>query len=236
MMAIASALEQNTSLERLDLSHCDIDDDGIQKLTHSLKSNSSLKYLNLEGNYISSNGVYSLIRCVYDTSSMHSLWASNHSIRAFYGQWHKIYSASLPDTLANRQLVCQLGEILATCNRRYSTPLSTARSSSVYSNASSKHVSLPYKLSTRIAACKILRHYVKEETNHMEYWETVEGMEEKLIPNVLQWLVRHGDVGVIYGVVRDMPWMLEKKVDKKTSASYNNNTVEEEAPALLVEA
>lgn len=69
----------------------------------------------------------------------------------------------------------------------------------------------------------------------MEYWETVEGMEEKLIPNVLQWLVRHGDVGVIYGVVRDMPWMLEKKVDKKIS-SYNNNTVEEEAPALLVEA
>ena len=91
-MAIASALEQNSTLERLDLSHCDIDDDGIQKLANSLKSNNSaLQYLYLEGNYISSVGVCALLKCVYDTSSMGSLWGSNHSLRAFYGQ-RSLYS------------------------------------------------------------------------------------------------------------------------------------------------
>ncbi|KAL7537141.1 hypothetical protein ACHAXR_011557 [Thalassiosira sp. AJA248-18] len=205
VMAIASALEQNTSLERLDLSHCDIDDDGIRKLAHSLKSNKSLKYCNLEGNYISSSGVYSLLRCVYDTTSMQSLWESNHSLRAFYGQ-RSIYSLSFPETaIANRELVRQLGEILATCNRRYSTPNNFSASS--------------YKMSARIAACKILRHYVKEDS--LEYWECVEGMEEKLVPNVIGWLVRYGGVGVIYGVVRDMPWLLEKKADKKGSREGN---------------
>lgn len=39
-------------------------------------------------------------------------------------------------------------------------------------------------------------------------------MEERLVPNVVGWLVQYGEhVGVIYGVVRDMPWLLEKKAD-----------------------
>ena len=33
VMAISSALEQNISLDRLDLSYCEIDDRGIQKLS-----------------------------------------------------------------------------------------------------------------------------------------------------------------------------------------------------------
>ena len=94
-MAIASALEQNSSLERLDLSNCDIDDDGIRKLARSLRhpaaADSALTHLNLEGNYISSSGVCCLLKCVYDTTSMQSLWESNHVLRSFYGQ-RSVYS------------------------------------------------------------------------------------------------------------------------------------------------
>lgn len=214
-MAIASALEQNSSLERLDLSNCYIDDDGIQKLAHSLKSNSTLKYLNLEGNYISSAGIYSLLKCVYDTSSMQSLWESNHSLRAFYGQ-RSIYSPSFPETIFNRQLIQQLGEILATCNRRYTVPSCYNAVNNANPTPANGLNNSPPKIAARIAACKILRHYVKEET--LEYIECVEGMEEKLVPNVVGWLARHGDVAIIYGVVRDMPWLLEKKVDRKMTS------------------
>jgi len=203
VMAIASALEQNSSLEKLDLSYCDIDDDGIQRLTASLKSNTKLKYLYLEGNFISSVGIYALLKCVYDTSSMQNLWESNHSLKAFYSR-HYMYTPSFPETLANKSLVRHLGEILASYNRRYSMPGS---SSSRSLNTSAYKMSL-----ARIAACKILRHYLSE-TRRLEYWETVESMEEKLVPNVVGWLVRYGDVGVIYGVIRDMPWLLEKKTD-----------------------
>lgn len=91
VMAIASALEQNISLDRLDLCYCEIDDRGIQKLSTSLQSNRTLRFLNIEGNYLSSSGMYSLLKCIYDTSSIQRLWESNHFIRAFYGQ-RSIYS------------------------------------------------------------------------------------------------------------------------------------------------
>ena len=39
-------------------------------------------------------------------------------------------------------------------------------------------------------------------------------MEDKLIPNIVGWLTGHGDVGVIYRVLRDIPWLLEKEADK----------------------
>ncbi|KAL7548452.1 hypothetical protein ACHAWF_011745 [Thalassiosira exigua] len=179
--AIASALEQNSSLDRLNLSFCNIDDNGIQKLTQSLKFNSTLKYINLEGNWIRSMGVYSLLKCIYDTTSMQSLRESNHTLRAFYGQ-RSIF------------------EILATCNWRYSMQSCTVV------NTSTKTT---YKVSARVAACKILKHYVKPESE--EYWECVEHMEEKLVPNVIGWLVRNADVGSLFRVVRDMPWLVEKK-------------------------
>ena len=215
--AIASALEQNTSLERLDLSYCDIDDDGVQKLCTSLKkSNTTLQYLNLEGNCISSSGIYSLLKCVYDTSSMTSLWESNHTLRSFYGsgissQRSKIYNKSFPETKANRVLFQQLVEVLATCNRRYSSTVSSSSSSSNYHS--------------RTAAHKILRHYVQSDRRTKnEYWECVEGMEEKLIPNIIGWLTRYGDMGVIYGVLRDLPWLIEPKVASRKGQLLENDS------------
>ncbi len=76
-MSIASALEQNASLERLDLSCCDIDDAGIRTLANSLKCNTTLRYLNVEGNVFTSNGMHALRACIYDTSSIKSLYESN---------------------------------------------------------------------------------------------------------------------------------------------------------------
>ena len=199
--SIASALEQNTSLERLDLSYCDIDDDGIQKLTSSLKkSNSTLQNLNLEGNYISSSGIFALLKCVYDTTSMTSLWESNHTVRSFYKSHRSMYNKSFPETNANCLLLRQLVEVLATCNRRYSGI------SSLSSGVGGVKDKAKCNKSKQVGAYKILKHYVKEERTssysyNNEYWETVEGIEEKLIPNILSWLVRYGDIHTLYGVV-----------------------------------
>ena len=82
---------------------------------------------------------------------------------------------------------------------------SSAAFSTLMSNPSNK-------ISAKIAACKILRHYVKEEPN--EYWECMKSMEEKLVPNIVGWLTSHSDVGVLYRVLKDMPWLLEKKADR----------------------
>jgi len=226
VMAIASALEQNSSLEKLDLRNCDIDDDGIQKLAHSLKHNSRLRYLYLEGNHISSVGISSLLKCVYDTTSMQSLWESNHTLRAFYGQ-RSPYSPSFPETDLNRRLVGQLGDILASFNRRHS--LVSGCSSSAAANALTKRA---YKVTARTAACKILRHYLARG-KMLEYWECVESMEEKLVPNVIGWLVRYGDVSVIYGVVRDMPWLLEKKNARKAYAMEGNHIFLDENETVI---
>lgn len=204
-MAIASALEQNSSLDKLDVANCGIDDDGIQTLARSLRSNATLRYLYLEGNHATSVGISSLLRCVYDTASLQSLWGSNHTLRAFYGH-RSPYSPSLPETAFNRQLVRQLLEVMATCNRRYSLP------GAADAYAAGAVTYRAYKTRARVAACKILRHYLRRD-RMLEYWECVEGMEEKLVPNVVGWLVRYGDANVIYGVVRDMPWLLEKRPD-----------------------
>jgi len=216
IISIASALEQNKSLQRLDLSYCDIDDDGITKLATSLKhSNTTLQNLNIEGNYISSSGIYALLKCVYDTSSMTSLWESNHTLCTFYSQQRLIYNKSFPDTIANKWLIHQVVEVLH-ANRRYAVPTNTrfGYSPTTITTPKSTTKEDTDKTKKKVAAHKILRHYVKEgssntRTSNCEYWETVEGLEEKLIPNVLGWLVRYGDMNVIYGVVHDIPWLLE---------------------------
>ena len=206
-MATASALEQNASLEILDLRHCGMEDEGIEKLATSLRCNTTLQYMYVEGNHVSSNGFANLLRCAYDTASMRSLYESNHTLRAFYR--HSPYSPRFPETPANRRLICRLGEVLM-FNRRHSAKGRTVRLTPA----------TKYGIIARVAACKILGHYLGED-QRLEYWECVEGMEQKLIPHVIGWLVRHADVHVIYGVVRDMPWMLEKNVGGKASNAEN---------------
>lgn len=214
-MALASSLEQNRSLDRLDLSYCDIDDLGVQKLAQSLKHNTTLKYLKIEGNPISSDGVYSLFKCIYDTSDgIHSIWDCNHTIRGFHGQ-HPMYSPSFPETNANKLLVKKLTEILATCNRRYYSALLS-------------------KSSRKIAASrKILRYYFKDEK--FEYISCLEETEEKLVPNVIGWLSRYGDVGIVYEVVRDMPWLVDHKRNRRKKDSDSGDVAMEGDIAMVSE-
>ena len=253
VVAIASALEQNVSLDRLDLSYCEIDDKGIHKLSISLRSNTTLRFLNIEGNYISSSGMHSLLKCVYDTTSLRSLWEnSNHFIRAFYGQ-RPIYSPrwvngsslgvviewkillladnthslapsfssshsiiiwhSFPETPANRLLVRQLEQVLATCNRRHAEP-SWSSSASAVSNNNTSHKS---QLLRRSASCKILRHCTMNDSMHN--WECVESIEvEALAPHAFSWLANHGTVGLMCSVIREMPWLVARTVDNTTNS------------------
>ena len=212
-MSIASALEQNPCLERLDLSYCNIDDDGILMLAHALKHNTTLRYLNLDGNNITSVGMYALTKCIYDTSNMHSLWDSNHTLRSFFGP-RPIHSRTFPETVTNKRLAQQLREILAMNRYYYSMP--------IYRHISAR---LVRKISSRIAAYKILRHYVKEDDTRTEYREFVEGMDEKLVPHIVGWLTNHADVSVIYRELKDMPWLLEKR---KTAMSPKISTIEQQ--------
>ncbi|KAL7517813.1 hypothetical protein ACHAWX_002701 [Stephanocyclus meneghinianus] len=197
-MALASAIESNSTLEKLNLSDCNINDAGVQKLARSLKKNTTLKYLYLEGNPISSEGINSLFKCIYDTSNgITSLWECNHTIRAFHNGMTRLYSPSFPETEANRLRSQKLEEILASCNRRTYSSLSINR---ILIVPSSKQIA---------ASRKILRYFFKDDPS--QYMSTLENTEEKLVPHVMQWLGRYGNVGIIYDVVRDMPWLLEKR-------------------------
>ncbi|KAL3804879.1 hypothetical protein HJC23_006651 [Cyclotella cryptica] len=212
-MALASAIESNSTLEKLNLSYCNINDAGVQKLACSLKKNTTLKYLYLEGNPISSEGINSLFKSIYDTSNgITSLWECNHTIRAFHNGITNLYSPSFPETEANRLRSQKLEEILASCNRRTYSSLSMHQKLLI---PSSKHIA---------ASRKILRYFFKDDPS--QYMSTLENTEEKLVPHVMQWLGRYGDVGIIYDVVRDMPWLLEQRVHTAECARKRKRTAD----------
>jgi len=207
VITIASALEQNSTLEHLDLSYCDIKDVGVNKLALSLKMNSTLQHLHLEGNHISSGGVKTLINCVYDTSSMETIWASNHSLRSFNGH-RALHSHSFPETPVNKELMQQLHEVLSSCNRRFGT----------------RGWLMSEDIFAKIGARKLLRHYMKGEAKS-EYYACFEEMDEQLIPRLLGWLAMSYNANVIYGVMRDMPLLLERKSFKENAKANEYNSV-----------
>ena len=215
-MAIANALEQNTVLQRLNLGYCEIDDDGVKKLAASLKKNHTLKYLNLEGNFVSSDGIRSLLNCVYDTSNgIQSLFDSNHTLVSYHNGQRTIYNPNFPETtISNRQLVFQLASVLASCNLRYSQP--ALKTAAAGTTTTSKK-----QISRRVAACKILQYCLKEHRN--DYWKCIENLEEKIVPHIVGWLVRYGGVDVMFIVLRDMPWLLEKRKDDQNQTALSES-------------
>jgi hypothetical protein len=121
-----------------------------------------------------------------------------------------IHLRSFPETTANRLLVLQLEHVLATCNRRFAVPSgsSSSSSSSVTTTASSLANNRSLKSYPRIASCKILRHCTRDERMHN--WECIEGIEiEMLAPHVFAWLANNGKIGVMFNVIREMPWLVE---------------------------
>jgi len=48
----------------------------------------------------------------------------------------------------------------------------------------------------------------------MQNWDCVESIEvEALAPQVFGWLAKHGTVGLMYSVIREMPWLVARKED-----------------------
>lgn len=116
---------------------------------------------------------------------------------------------SFPETTTNRLLVRQLEHVLATCNRRYAEHSSSSVSTSS-PLATNNNISL--QSLNRIASRKILRHCTKNDK--MQNWDCVESIEvEALAPQVFGWLGKHGTVGLMYNVIKEMPWLVAKKDD-----------------------
>ena len=195
-IALASALEQNKTLQHLDISYCNIEDSAVKRLATSLKSNSRLQNLFIEGNHISSTGISSLIDCVYDDKSINTLLASNHSIRSFFSS-PTIYSPSLPNTPANREIVNTLTLVLS-CNRKYAVKEAWLRSEHNFA---------------RIRACKLLRCYCKSRDGERAgFMVKFEAMDENVTPHILRWIVLSWNANAIYNFIKDAPWLIERRV------------------------
>ena len=194
-IALASALEQNRTLQHLDISYCNIEDSAVKRLAVSLKSNSRLENLCLEGNHISSTGISSLIDCVYDAKSIDTLLASNHSIRTFFSS-QKIYSPALPNTPANREMINTLAQVLS-YNRKYAVKEAWLRSEQNFA---------------RIRACKLLRFYCESrDGDRSDFMVKFEAMDN-LTPHILRWIALSWNANVVYKFIRDAPWLIERRV------------------------
>mmetsp|Transcript_29610 Transcript_29610/g.70352 ORF Transcript_29610/g.70352 Transcript_29610/m.70352 type:complete len:318 (+) Transcript_29610:336-1289(+) len=195
-IALASALEQNATLQHLDVSYCHIEDSAVKRLAISLKSNSRLENLFLEGNHISSTGISSLIDCVYDAKSIDTLLASNHTIRSFFSS-RKIYSPSLPNTPANREIINTLTQVLS-YNRKYAVKEAWLRSEQNFA---------------RIRACKLLRCYCESRGERADFFMVkFEAMGENLTPHILRWIALSWNATNIYNFIKDTPWLVERRV------------------------
>ncbi len=75
-----------TSIQSLDLSHCQIDDDCVQLLIESLKTNTKLTTLDLSQNEAITNQTWrSFEKLLYDSSSFDTVFGSNHVLQCILG-------------------------------------------------------------------------------------------------------------------------------------------------------
>jgi Ran GTPase-activating protein (RanGAP) involved in mRNA processing and transport len=79
-VTIAEYLESDPPIDRIDLNHNRLSDDDVILISQALKSNTSLKTINLLSNNITSVGIKALLTCVFDSSSLHSISESNHTL------------------------------------------------------------------------------------------------------------------------------------------------------------
>jgi hypothetical protein len=79
--AIARALEDNKTLERLDLSHNRIGDEGAIAFAEALKKNKSLKKLGLSHNKIGDPGVKALAKSLLENTTLETLFLGNNKIQ-----------------------------------------------------------------------------------------------------------------------------------------------------------
>ena len=80
---LASALEENTSIETIGLEGCGVTDEGVLPMSKMLKKNQALRTLSLSENGITDIGAEVLLASIFDTDSFNSIWMSNHTITSF---------------------------------------------------------------------------------------------------------------------------------------------------------
>ena len=54
----------------------------------------------------------------------------------------------------------------------------------------------------------------------------MESLEEKILPHIVAWLASYGGVHVMYIVLRDLPWLLEKNAEEEKPTTMRESTDE----------
>jgi|SaaInl74LU_5_DNA_1037368.scaffolds.fasta_scaffold26012_1 hypothetical protein len=77
---LAASLQENNTLEILNLENNGIGCEGTKSIVGALLHNTVLRCLMLSENPIGDDGAKAILRCLRDTSSLHNLYNSNHTI------------------------------------------------------------------------------------------------------------------------------------------------------------
>lgn len=80
IIELAKALSQNSTLKQLDLSGCQVDDEGVGYLSEALKGNDSLEYLWLSDNKIKATGAKHLSELVEANKTLRTLYLRSNEI------------------------------------------------------------------------------------------------------------------------------------------------------------
>jgi hypothetical protein len=94
---IAEYLEGDPPIHRIDLDHNRLNDDDAILISQALWRNTNLKIISLHSNNFTSIGVKSLLNCVFESSSLNAISASNHTLTGmiiFLGQINGVASSS----------------------------------------------------------------------------------------------------------------------------------------------
>ena len=106
--ALAEVVACNSPLEHLLLRFNSVGDSGAALLASALKSNSTLFELNLGYNGITSVGMNALRMAVYDTSSLDSIAASNHTVSIMFNG----YCADYNDIGCTKEQLLEMDQVL----------------------------------------------------------------------------------------------------------------------------
>lgn len=117
VVAIADALEENKTLENLELRGNHIDDQGVIALTDALKKNTALTFLDLSGNKITDAGATALFKALAINQNITLDLSNNYISAAMLTLLHDTYpervKSELPKTSVTKKdvLATQINEL-----------------------------------------------------------------------------------------------------------------------------
>ena len=98
ILATTLSNKKSDTLKNLNISHNDVNDEGITHLAKALTQNNRLKELNLNGNAITENGWRSLATALCNSESISDIYLSNHSLQSIgisSDRWFKRNNADI---------------------------------------------------------------------------------------------------------------------------------------------